>query len=66
MPDLSAFEMVRAQAYALLGDAQDVLRFNPRDVRNHPTGGRAEALARARRHIAAAKEELNAAAEGWD
>ncbi|GGM52339.1 hypothetical protein ACFFX1_55620 [Dactylosporangium sucinum] len=65
MSDLPRFETVRSQAYALLGDAQDWLRFNPRDVRDHPTGHRAEALARARQHIAAAKEALNEACGYW-
>jgi len=58
---LPPFERVRGEAYALLGDAQDWLRS---DVRDQPTGARGEALRRARRLIAEAKEALNDAAEG--
>ncbi|MGI5247534.1 hypothetical protein [Dactylosporangium sp. CA-139066] len=65
MSDLPPFETVRSEAYKLLGDAQDVLRFGAGDVRDHPTGHRAEALARARQHIAAAKEALNDAVAWW-
>ncbi|GAA0719240.1 hypothetical protein Drose_05575 [Dactylosporangium roseum] len=55
------FETVRSNAYKLLGDAQDWLHS---DVDDPPRGDRAEALRRARQHIAAAKEALNEAAQG--
>jgi hypothetical protein len=60
---LASFETVRREAYKLLGNAQDGLSYRGTDW---PTGNRAEALARALRHIAAAKEALNEAAEGSD
>jgi hypothetical protein len=55
------FETVRANAYALLGDAQDWLRS---DVHDRPSGDRLNALRRAQRLIGQAKDALNDAAEG--
>ena len=56
---LPTFETVRAQAYPQLGDAQEWLAT---DTQDQPTGNRGEALRRARRLIAQAKDALNQAA----
>jgi hypothetical protein len=62
MPDLPPFETVRFEAYKLLGDAQDWLRS---DVNDQPAGHRREALERAKRLIAEAKDALNDAVGYW-
>jgi hypothetical protein len=59
--DLPSFEEVRSQMYRLLGDAQDVAQSARRD--NPPTRRKAQAFARARKAIAAAKTALNDAAD---
>lgn len=61
MSSLPSFEDIRRDMYRLLGDVLDVARSDCRpDAR--PTKRQAAALARARRHIDAAKNALNAAA----
>lgn len=58
---LPTFEDMRRNAHRLLGDAQDELRSDWRPGTG-PTSAQGDALAEARRHIAAAKEALDRAA----
>lgn len=58
---LPTFEEVRRNAYAMLGDVEDELRSDWRDG-SGPTDKQAAAVREARRHVAAAKAELNVAA----
>lgn len=63
---LPTFEEIRAEAYRLLGDAQDVLRSDWLAGAG-PTDGQADALRDARMAIADAKQALNdaTAKETW-
>lgn len=58
---LPTFEEVRRNAYAMLGDVEDELRSDWRQGCG-PTDKQAMAVREARRHVAAAKAELNVAA----
>jgi hypothetical protein len=58
---LPTFDDMRADAYALLGDVQDVLRTDWRPGTG-PTLHQADATFEAQRHIALAKAALNKAA----
>ncbi len=60
MSTLPTFEEMRCNAFALLGDAEDELRSDWRPGAG-PTKEQAQATAEARRHIAAAKAELDRA-----
>lgn len=60
---LPTFEEIRAEAYRLLGDAQDVLRSDWRPGAG-PNDAQADALRDARMAIADAKQALNIAAGG--
>jgi hypothetical protein len=64
-PGLPTFEDIRANAYAVLGDAADWLRSDWRPGTG-PTGEAADAVADARAAIAAAKTALNRAAAAMD
>lgn len=61
MANLPTFEEIRADMFRRLGDVQDVARSDWRPGTG-PTKQQAAALARARKHIASAKEALDAAA----
>lgn len=62
MSSLPSFEDIRRDMYRLLGDVQDVARSDWREGTG-PTRKQAAALARARKHIIAAKVALDAAAK---
>jgi hypothetical protein len=62
MANLPSFEEIRADMFRRLGDVLDVARSDWRAGAG-PTKRQAAALARARRHIVAAKVALDAAAK---